>query len=107
MKPDLESRLRALTWRPAPTAVLDRSLHAALRALPAPLSRTQRVLRFIPAPVRWSLAACWGVSLALHLATPARPPGPPVTHAGTVFDSIQQTNDQIHALQRELHLARR
>ena len=139
----LEDRLRTLTWKPVPESTLQVSLEAALAALPPddaalagskarpglvrlqpsdaqppasppspPLLR--RVIRFIPAPVRWTLAACWTLSLGLRLATPA---GPPVTSAGTgpvilvtvppldgprLFLSMQQTRQQIDALQREL-----
>ena len=128
----LEERLRALTWKPVPTPTLQVSLEAALAALPPdavlppqpavaqPLafppspSLLRRVIRFVPAPVRWTLAACWTLSLGLRLATPAGPavasagPGPailaivPPLDGPRLFLSMQQTRQQIDELQREL-----
>ena len=122
----LEDRLRALTWKPVPASTLEVSLEAALAALPPQPAAAQppafppspsllrRVIRFIPSPVRWTLAACWTLSLGLRLATPA---GPAMTSAGPgpailatvrpldgprLFLSMQQTRQQIDELQREL-----
>ena len=139
----LEDRLRALTWKPVPESTLQMSLEAALAALPsnaaltdskvrsgpvpvAPYSQLadaqpppspgllRRVIRFIPTPVRWTLTACWTLSLGLRLATPA---SPAVTSAGSgpailaavppldgprLFLSMQQTRQQTDELQREL-----
>ena len=102
--PELESQLRAMQWRPVPNAALAASLDAALRALPAPASPGRRLLQAIPAPVRWSLAACWALSLLLRLSTPQSPHSPGLSPGSSAafFDSIQQTNDQIHELEREL-----
>ena len=137
----LKDRLRALTWKPVPQSTLQVSLEAALAALPpdgaltdstvrsgpvpvAPYSQLadaqsppspgllRRVIRFIPAPVRWTLVACWTLSLGLRLATPASPAltsaGPailatvPPLDGPRLFLSMQQTRQQIDELQREL-----
>ena len=139
----LEDRLRALTWKPVPESTLGVSLEAALAALPpdaalagskarpgpvpvAPYSQLadaqsppspgllRRVIRFIPAPVCWTLVACWTLSIGLRLATPASPaltsagPGPAILAAVPPLDgprlflSMQQTRQQIDELQREL-----
>lgn len=114
----LEARLRTLTWKPAPPAALQSSLVAALAAVsssppsPAP-SLPHRIIQFVPAPVRWTLAACWTLSLGLRLATPT-PPSSTSSPAGSAmarrplpdgppfFLTMQQTRQQIDALQREL-----
>ena len=108
MNPDIENRLRSLTWRPVPGEALERSLQAALEALPPPHSPPCRRRRFFPRPLRWALAACWALSLGLRLATPGTPPSPAGdADAAAMIESLQLTNDRIHALERELQFARR
>jgi len=137
--PDLENRFRALTWRPVPEPALQAALDAALAELssdattsskarpglvpqaPVPLSPPaqttvpfrQRLIQFVPRPVRWTLAACWMLSLGFRLATPPSAPGqgnlspsaiaalPPID-GPRLFLSMQQTRLQIDDLQREL-----
>jgi hypothetical protein len=117
---DLENRLRSLTWRPVPEPALRASLDAALAELPTlvtPLPRAvpfrHRLIQFVPRPVRWTLAACWMLSLGFRLATPPPAPGqgslssaslaamPPMDGA-RLFLSMQQTRLQLDDLQREL-----
>jgi hypothetical protein len=137
--PDLENRLRALTWRPVPEPALQASLDAALAELssdattsskarpglvppaPVPLSPSsqttvpirQRLIQFVPRPVRWILAACWMLSLGFRLATPPSAPvqgslspaaiaALPPMDGSRLFLSMQQTRLQIDDLQREL-----
>lgn len=134
MNPDpdseLESRLRAMRWRDVPDAALAASLKAAQQALGKegavvgvqPLGdragkgtavrlKAGLQLNWMPAPVRWTLAACWALALGLRLATPASPAvaensGVPVNGAA-VFEAMQQTKKQIHEFELELALARR
>ena len=114
---ELETRLRAMHWRAVPDDALALSLKVAQEGLTTPtladgasppLSRLNRLL---PGPVRWTLAACWALSLGLRLATPASPAvaedaGAPVNGAA-VFEAMKQTKKQIHEFELELALVRR
>ena len=80
--PDMENRLRSLTWKPVPPAALQGSLQSALEAWTAPSepalppvlgtfpSCLHGVIGVVPRSVRWTLAACWMLSLGFWLATP-------------------------------------
>jgi hypothetical protein len=107
--PQLEAHLKSLTWKPVPEEILSSSLQVALLAIPSgpPAVNTKRLNQWIPAPVRWTLAACWVLSLGLRLATPSLPPSPAGNSTATaaeVLHSLQITNDQIHELQDQLRL---
>jgi hypothetical protein len=129
---ELESRLRAMRWREVPADALAASLRAAqeaqgmgaarmvgvqpsgARRFPWPPQRLKaghQLFLLVPVPVRWTLAACWALSLGLRLATPASPvvagnTGAPVNGA-VVFEAMQQTKKQIHEFELELALVRR
>lgn len=126
---ELESRLRAMRWREVPADALAASLRAGQEAQgmgaasmvgvqPSgarrflwPPQRLKAGHQRVPGPVRWTLAACWALSLGLRLATPSSPvvagnTGAPVNGA-VVFEAMQQTKKQIHEFELELALVRR
>ena len=111
-----EAFVCSMRWRPLPEEARAASLTAALATCKPPLtskpSLPRRVISWVPRPVRWTLAACWTLSLALRLATPASPnaPAPVLASNGTalpdrslpMFASLEQTNLVLHELQLDL-----
>ncbi|HWB04454.1 MAG TPA: hypothetical protein VG796_15605 [Verrucomicrobiales bacterium] len=112
-----EAFVCSMRWRPLPDEVRATSLAAALAACQPPAAKPivslhRRVIAWVPRPVRWTLAACWTLSLGLRLATPAPPAAPapilaandniPPDRALPLFASLEQTNLAIHELQLDI-----
>jgi hypothetical protein len=113
-----EAFVCSMRWRPLSEEARAASLTAALAVCKPPPSKpslSHRLISWVPRPVRWTLAACWTLSLALRLATPASPHAPaqvlasngsvPSDRSLPMFASLEQTNLVLHELQLDLKSA--
>ncbi|WP_395749007.1 hypothetical protein [Prosthecobacter sp.] len=82
MKKDIESTLRAQSWRDPPPEFLERVLKTAMEesqrncerlrdsVVPKRAPRLLALLTFIPRPLRLPLAACWLLAFFFRATTP-------------------------------------
>ena len=67
---DIERSLKTMQWKRPSPAFLQETLELALAERRTQSFTFGALLRSIPAPIRWPLAACWLLSFFFKLATP-------------------------------------